>query len=133
MTHRAHPPGSTSTAPKTRSILGNQDKVVSSCSRKLLLKSARVLFQTLSMLISTLLGPYITRHVISRGKGVRVVKFRKRGNSSHKYCICTVSEQGGQFFCILIGSHHQVVRDHGNPPETAQVRQSFSDQQFTFH
>ena len=132
MTQRAHPPGWTSTALKTRSILGNQDKVASSCS-KLLLKSARVLFQTLSMLISTLLGPYITRHVISRGKGVRVVKFRKRGNSSHKYCTCTVGEQGGHFFCILIGSHHQVVWDHGNPPETAQVRQSFSDQQFTFH
>ena len=133
MTQRAHPPGSTSTAPKTRSILGNQDKVASSCSKKLLLKSARALFQTLSMVISTLLGPCITRHIISRGKGVRVLEVLEKRKFKSKVLHFTVSEQRGQISCILIGSHHQVVCDHGNPPETAQVRQLFSDQQFTFH
>ena len=133
MTQRAHPPGSTSTALKTRSVLGNLDKFASSCSRKLSLKSARALFQTLSMLISTLLGPCITRHVISRGKGVRVLEVLEKRKFKSKVLHFTVSEQGGQISCILIGSHHQVVCDHGDPPETAQVRQSFSDQQFTFH
>ena len=133
MTHRAHPPGSTSTALKTRLVLGNQDKVASSCSKKHLRKSARVLFQTLSMLISTLLGPCITRHVISRGKGVRVVEVLGKRKFKSKVMHFTVSEQRGQISCTLIGSHHQVVCDHGNPPETAQVKQLFSDQLFTFH